>query len=420
MTKKRNKKDRKLETLQNSGTTEPVAVGLDEALENATPVESKTQGDHEQLIAKMQANTFEIIAQARMAVLTKALQEDDVDETLRIFIELKDSWELPGTFTVQQDKMKVLAQVVSLACKTHRLDQLLPALVGMEISEETIQTMLTECISTRDIKSAELTEWIARAHHCQLAVFTYVLLIKCFASCAGLGGRVVREVLDHASLKLSEELALAIIDFCSGSWNKEAADMLAQRMEPKSLSVLVAFIRFYATGHNYEEACGILEDYLPSFNGVYLHHPIIGMIDNPTVWHLMVSALECGRHSLATYLFESSAGDTQKHIVTIQKWWKHGHVKKSQTCSLRLAEMRNVSSRLSQVFQSASLECDDDDFPWPQLPESIEEPVHLQRERTACRDDSTSASTVNDCDHHVVAKPPIPMWQWLWAVMTRL
>lgn len=418
MTKKRTKKDLKIEAPQNAATTEPVALGLDIALENSTHVESKAQCDGEHVIAKLQANMFEASSRTRMAVMTKALQENDVDETLLIFIELKDSWEFPSTFTAQQDKMKVLAQVVSLACETHHLNQLMPALVGMEISEETIQTMLTECTSTRDIKSAELTEWIARAHHSQLADTTYVLLIQCFALCAGLGERVVREVLERASPQFSEELALAIIDFCSGSWNKQMADILAERMEPKSLSVLAALIRFYATGQHYEEACGILEDYLPSFNGVYLHHPIIGMIDNRTAWHLMVSALECGRRPLATYLFGAVAGNAQKHIVTIQKWWKHGHVTKSQTCSLRLAEMRNVSSRLSQVFQSASLECDDD-FPWPPSPEPIEKPEHPHVKHTVCQDDPTS-TTVSDCDHHVVARFPIMTREWLWAIMTRL
>jgi len=276
-----------------------------------------------------------------LTTISQALQKENIDEILQTFNELKDYWDSSGNSSaIQQHKIHVMAQVVHLACKKHRLNQLMPLLVGMDINEELINVMLTECITTGDLESAKLVEWIARANQAPLEDSTCVLLLKCFAFSPGMCEQIIKDVLQCASPKFSEELALVILDVCSCSLNKD-------------------------------------------------------MIDKCTAWQLMVSALKCGHGSLAAYLFETA--DTKKQILTIQKWWKHGHSKKLQKSSPKLNGMLDVSSRLSRVFQSASLECNDD-FPWP----SSLEPV----KKLECADDSTSAGTASDSDHDFSDRAP--------------
>jgi len=162
------------------------------------------------------------------------------------------------------------------------------------------------------------------------------------------------------SPKYSEDLALTVLDFCSNSADKALADKLFEQMEPKPWNIVAAFIRCYATGKHFAKAWEILDQHLPSFNGTYLQHPLTGMIDTRTAWTLLVKALEDDRVSLANHLLETAASSTEKHIVTIQNWWRHGRATKRIAQPVDVGAVHDVSSRLASIFQQVSLDMDEE------------------------------------------------------------
>merc|ERR1719198_2087688 len=175
------------------------------------------------------------------------------------------------------------------------------------------------------------------------------------------------------------------------------ADRLFQQMTSKPWSVLGAFVSFYATSDHCEEAVNILEHHLPSFHGDYLQHPLTSVIGERTGWRLMVTALQHGRASLAKHLFETAASDTEKHVLAIQKWWKHGYANQLNEKDINLDAVLDVGSRMSNVFQSASLDLDEE-VSLSLLFDPIKPPKKQASRRASSPDGSTSAGTLSDSD----------------------
>jgi hypothetical protein len=354
----------------------------------------------QRLLEEMGAMAIQATTQTTVAIMTMALQKNDFNETFRTFLELKDKWDDRSTWgvsvwTVEKHKTQVMAQLVELACKTQHLGRLVPKLAGMQINEDAVNMMLAQCGSTNDLQSAKLVEAIARANQAPLKDSTCTLLIKCLASRPWRARAVVKEMLWRDSPP-SEELGTTLLEFCCNSSDKAMADRLFQQMQPKSWNVLAAFVRFYTISGNVEEALDILERHLPSFNGKYLKHPLTGLIDTSTGMRAMVGALQCGRTSLAQHLFETAASSTEKHVVAIQKWWRRGYANKCNAKPVSLDAVLAVGSRMSQIFQDASLDLD----------EGVSlalmfEPVKASKSRprrSSSPDGSTSAGTMSDSD----------------------
>lgn len=91
--------------------------------------------------------------------------------------------------------------------------------------------------------------------------------------------------------------------------------------------------------NQFEKACDIFELNYSSFFDVD--------IDEDTERRLLMSALKCGRQSLAEHLLQTSQTDFAKHTVTIQQWWKRSSAKMSGS---RVAHMHNVLDRMAQMF----------------------------------------------------------------------
>jgi len=96
------------------------------------------------IVAEMKANAIVYTPCARVAVLTMALQLNNIEAVLKAFAALKPSWELRSAwavspFALQRHKANVLSQIVKLSCDSGKLDKLLPLLSDMEIPEETME-----------------------------------------------------------------------------------------------------------------------------------------------------------------------------------------------------------------------------------------------------------------------------------------
>jgi len=258
---------------------------------------------------------------------------------------------------VQKHKVDVMTMIVELACHTHNVSRLLPELEDMQVNEASVNMMLAECLDTNDLASAKLLEEIAKANQAPLKDSTYSLLIRCFSSRPWGARALVKEAVFRDSEKFSEDLALAILD---SSPHRAMVDRLYQQMEDKSQNVLAAFVRFYANGEHCEEALDVLERHLPTFQGTYLQHSLASQLGERQGWILMLKAFESGRTSLGQHVFETAASKVmEKHVVTIQRWWKHGLAKKREQHVI-LEGVREVSSRLTNVFSQAAWEYDEE------------------------------------------------------------
>jgi len=362
----------------------------------------------QRLLEEMNAAQVEATAKTSMAMLKLSLQTDNVAGAVHALGKIKGFWDSRDLWGVSpwaasQYKAKTMAQIVQLACKSHCLSQLLPELDGMEVGEEAVNMMLTECLSSQDLECASSLESIARANQAPLKDSTCALLIKCLASRPCRALPIVKEALWRESPEFSTELALAILDFCGNSSDRAMADRLHQQMNPKPWTVVVAFTDFYASSDYPEEACAILESHLECFHGEYLQHTLTGMINARTGWNVMIAALQNGRTALAQLMFQTSVSSAAKHVAKIQKWWKYGYESRRAKELIDVELVAEVGVRMSRVFQVASLEYSDDESPAPMF-KPIAKSKLSHGGRSMSPDGSTSAGTASDSDEDSVGE----------------
>lgn len=114
---------------------------------------------------------------------------------------------------------------------------------------------------------------------------------------------------------LSFDLVLSVLGFCRiSSPHRAIADSLLERITTADIDILSEFIHFYLDSNQFGKACNVFEVNFAVF--------VDGELGQDTEWSLMLAALECGRHSLASHLFETSQLNVARHVLTIQKWWK--------------------------------------------------------------------------------------------------
>lgn len=70
-------------------------------------------------------------------------------------------------------------------------------------------------------------------------------------------------------------------------------------------------------------------------------------IDQDMEHGLLMSALKCGRESLAEHLLQTSQTDFAKHVGKIQNWWRRSAARKSEE---RVVHMHDVLDRMAQMF----------------------------------------------------------------------
>lgn len=120
----------------------------------------------------------------------------------------------------------------------------------------------------------------------------------------------------------------------------------------------------------YEKACDIFEmNYATFFDWD---------IDQDMEKRLLMAALQCGRHSLADHLLQTSQTDFSKNVLSIQRWWRKSSANSSES---RMAQMRDVLDRMAQMFNEQhpfeDLEHSDDESTCALGEELISEPGSL-------------------------------------------
>jgi len=274
------------------------------------------------LVAQMKAKQIPFNTRSAMVVIKNALKMNDFDEALVCFRELKNS----GTSTVSAAPAHVVSTMVELACKDHRLAELLAELQGMIISEEVLNSMLLECVRQKDVSLTQKVEKFAREQGVRFSDATYSLLIRGQASEPMRVQALFDEVVEKG-LDVTPEFVGSVLACCAQTSNLQLADRLYKlykQVQPSQVSVLSTFIRFYAENDQYEQACDIYEhDALKANDGLSLTLQLDARMERS----LMNAALKCGRTQLAQNLLSSSPSDIAKHITMIRNCGAEGNLK---------------------------------------------------------------------------------------------
>jgi len=309
----------------------------------------------QRLVAEMQAGQVEFSNSSTLAVIKAALQAGKFEEAQQRFSALKASWDVEGEWAVPRH---IMAQLVEAACKEKQLEQFLPELTDVPLPEEAIHEMLSECIRLNDSDLARSVETVARSQKQSVSDTTYSLLIKALAGRPWRMKAVVQEVVKRETADFSPELAISVLGFCAKTSEKNIADTLLERMEPKQLNVLTAFIRFYIESEQFVKACDVFEQRVqPMGEGESQGR---SMIDARVERNLMSAALACGRTSLVQALFDPSRVDVAQHILMIRKCAAENNLKGSMSIFNSLKEGGvDMNSIIYNTILDACVKCKD-------------------------------------------------------------
>lgn len=259
------------------------------------------------LITDMDANSVPLSARAVFFVMKGALQAQDFDQSFKYFKELKVAWAGQST-SEPLVPQSIMVMLVDLAWEEQHFGQLIVELRGMPLPENTIDTMLAKCVESYDSDTARSVESLARGQRTTLPDSTYNLLIKAMTHRPLRARGIIEEVLAREESRFAPDLALSVIDFSNGVSDVTIVDRLFERMKPKPVNVLGAFVWFYIGVEQFEKACDVYELDL---------QPICSNSDGSTSLDaslqesIVDAAVVCGRSQLAERLVaEARAGAT--------------------------------------------------------------------------------------------------------------
>jgi len=104
------------------------------------------------LVSQMKAKQIAFTTRSAMAVVKTALKTNNFDDALLYFRQLRKAWATQSfSSSPSTAPDRVVSQLVELACKEHKLGELLGELCGMDLSEEVVNAMRLECGRQEDL-----------------------------------------------------------------------------------------------------------------------------------------------------------------------------------------------------------------------------------------------------------------------------
>eukprot|EP00448_Togula_jolla_P035294 CAMPEP_0170640568 /NCGR_PEP_ID=MMETSP0224-20130122/40296_1 /TAXON_ID=285029 /ORGANISM="Togula jolla, Strain CCCM 725" /LENGTH=1023 /DNA_ID=CAMNT_0010971087 /DNA_START=103 /DNA_END=3174 /DNA_ORIENTATION=+ len=261
------------------------------------------------IVGRMKAEGVPFTTRSSVILLKVALKQDKFAEAKIHFRELSAVISKrvgEATSSPSAAPKNIILQMVECACLDRQLENLLPELTGMPLTEEVIQLMLSECLRCKDQALAQKVEKLARDQKFPLSDAMYALLVRNLANEPRLVEEIYAEVLERGSM-MSPELVLAFLSFCSLTGLASFADKLFENCHPTQPAVLSHFIRFYAENHQYEKACDLYEKHSRSLG-----------TDLKLERSVMNASMSCGRTELAKRLLDSGPSDVSKHIAMMR------------------------------------------------------------------------------------------------------
>lgn len=268
-----------------------------------------------QTVAIMKSKNVRITMRASAVLLKTALRSNDFDEVKQRFKEIAESPTPPP--------VHLILQIVEMACKTHRLHEVLPLLESMpnvDYTHDSINAMLTEAVQKRDAALFAKIERLARSGPAvSLNAKSYQLLLKAATTVHDFerARTLIQEALESGT-EIAPELAVAIIDFCIASGETAHAEALLKCTKATQTQVVAAVIRFFCEFNLYVRACDIYEWWRSERCSTPEKLYVNPRFDVRTERCVADAAMMCGRQSTVMSLVESSPADVAKHITMIQ------------------------------------------------------------------------------------------------------
>jgi pentatricopeptide repeat protein len=311
------------------------------------------------IAAEMQANRVAFTPRALMAIIKTALKMNDFELAMKFFHELKGTWTAHSNMSPSAAPALLVGQLTELACKEHRLSDLLKELDGVAITSDVVNTMLSECLKQRDIGLTGSVESFARAQKVEFTHATYSLLVRSFACDASRVQALFNEVVEKG-MELSNDFAGSLLSFCSQTRNVQLAAKLYDYMKPTQLATLTVFIRFYAENEEHSKACDVYEQDLLPLHGKTEEAQRSLHLDPRVERALMNAALKCGRGHLAKDVLDSSPSDVAKHINMIRNYASEGDLKGAKRVFESLEQSGvDMNSVIYNTVLDACVECRD-------------------------------------------------------------
>merc|ERR1740130_2097757 len=131
------------------------------------------------LVSQMKSKQVPFTTRASMVVIKTAMKTNSFDDAMECFRELKKIWTVESlSSTPSSAPAHIVAQLVDMACKEHKLVEFLSELSGLAISEDVVNAMPVECVRQKDVSLTTSVEKFAREQGVKFTDSTYSLLIK--------------------------------------------------------------------------------------------------------------------------------------------------------------------------------------------------------------------------------------------------
>lgn len=286
----------------------------------AMNVKSSQYSEVLRLLDDMSSSEVRRTARVMFFALKAALYADDWKQSLEYFTELKASWHASGSTPPLLPK-SMMRQLIELACQNRQLDQLLPELEDLDLSECAISSMLAECIHLEDAVMASSVEALARARPAALSDATYCLLLRASARQQWRVRAVLREVAAREGPEPTGELVLAVLEHCDPLQDDGTVDRLIAKVTLQSPDVCSAFVRFYLNAKRPGRACDTLELHAAAAQGRL-------EVGEDLERSVLDAALHCGRAHMVELLLERNRNQREverrhERVQRCTSWVNH-------------------------------------------------------------------------------------------------
>lgn len=319
------------------------------------------------LAQEMESKAIAPTPRTNVMLLKSALQTGQLDDALnsfrRIAVAGRNSGEPP---TVSEAPQHIAAQLVEVACRSGRLEAVLPDLESgvVPVTTDLLNLMLTECSRTRNKSLSERVEKLGRHLGIGRDGRTYQALVKG----AGLNQARIMELLDEMadnSVSLVPDVVTAVLAACAQSRDTTLADRLYTQLgsdpeQPGQVVTLQALVRFFAEAGKPEKACDIFEKHLKDQMSGADDTKRRTVLDAKTERCILSAALQCGRSNLSAAVLEVAPTDTAKHISIIRGCAAKGNLQEAMGIFRSLqASGAEMKQSLYNTMLDACVECRD-------------------------------------------------------------
>jgi pentatricopeptide repeat protein len=283
-------------------------------------------GDVRRLSTEMSEKGLVSTQRTNLTLLKTALQNSELDNALKYLREISSS---SGSLdTASLAPTHIMAQLVELACREHRVELVVDELESgrVPLTTEVLNAVLGETAKSKNAVLTRRIEELAAKQGTEKNGRTYQLLTKSGGQDRTKMQQVLSEMATNGSA-CSQEMAQSVLNYCTQHADTQLADQLYAQVASMNGMYLAAIIsgllRFYADADMPEKACEIFDQQIRKGSGDAKARCVL---DPRTERSLIGAALKLGREETVLELLNNSHQDTAKHIGLVRSCTASGNL----------------------------------------------------------------------------------------------